>query len=352
MIKLRFWFIVLFLVVIVISLVLSYFYIKENRVFVQVNESVNIKEIEDNTISKVEAEIRNLNATVLKSDNPSFKKYNDQESLDFKKTFKITHDSVLKISEVSNGVIPTFFLDENLSSIENQILIDRINATIYEYNLEELDIDVSIINISEDINKLVDSILGLQASRNFKLHTTLPIKWSNNFDYTYLSAYSRFYNQDIDLNIFSTKLTTVKVELFGYTTLNSSSPGPITELRLAEASLQYYIKEGIPRDKLISVINTLGYKWGNRSYANTFYKNFVLPTKQVELIGSEQLNSLISLPTSSITQNFENLESLLKTEDINGVNFIVYPQIGQIEKLIEISKSYGINGYILNNYYE
>ncbi len=323
---------------------------KEEINYVDVRVDVN-----DNSISKIQAESLTLDSLIKPQDNPNFSEstFNSnsdtQSQVIIQPAYKITDNTILEnyTQDAKPVIVPMFYTDINSADLEDSAIISLITSKVKQENLTEIDIDVSIVNKVKNIEDVVKTILSNLNPTNLRINIGLPLKWSDNMDYTYLDSVSRFYKSSASIEILNNLCNKVRISAYGYTSVNSSSAGPITIPELTRDSIKYYISKGLSRLKIDLVINNRAYMWANRSFASQYLYNYVLDSQQVIIIGENELNQYLSSTDFKLVRNLDNGENLGQLLLNGNINYLVYPSLTQISSLKDLAKSYGLNGFIL-----
>ena len=132
----------------------------------------------------------------------------------------------------------------------------------------------------------------------------------------------------------------IRVLSFGYTNEKSILAGPITPLWWFEQTIQYLIKNSIPRNKIIMSVNTLCYKWAERDFAVLHRDNFVLEEIQAQTVKKNSIDR-ISGKTSSERSDSDTIFQY--NEDAFEVTALC-PTEDYIETLTNLSADYGLKG--------
>lgn len=347
-------FIIFFLIITISGLLALNYYLYKVRVVENTTYKDVRKDLIDNSISQIDAEQKNLDSLVKKKENINIKEttianFSSNES-GIKMVYKLTENSYEKIDDFTLSQIPIFFVEENVNELNDLTVASMIVEVIKKESLQEIDIDVSIVNKVLNIESLVKDIIQLLNPISIKINIGLPPKWSDYQDYEYLKSVSRFYSSNADLKIINNLTHKIRIHGYGYTTINSSKAGPISPSEWVENIIQYYIFKGIEPAKVDLVINNTGYKWSNRPITNNYIFNYVLSTKQVEVIPSSDLNNLLAGNNLKNLSEFRFEDNVVELNDNGNINIIVYPKLSLQSKIKEVVKSYGLNGFIYKNF--
>jgi len=226
--------IILFQLLTIIALGVLLYYLYNIRIREEVKYTDVKVEVTDNSITKIEAESLTLDSVIKPQDNPNFKEsffvatQNLPEQNQIQPIYNIQNDSVVKNSNQLQNVIPMFYTDINSPSIEDSTIINLITLAVEQDNLTEIDIDISIVNKVENIENVVRSILSNLNPTGLKINIGIPLKWSDNMDYSYLDSVSRFYKSSASIEILNNLCNKFRLYGFSYTSVNSSGAGPIT----------------------------------------------------------------------------------------------------------------------------
>lgn len=334
------------------------YYLYKVRVVEQVNYKDVRIDITDNTITKSQAESITLDSLIQKRENPSFKEhYLINSSTDTvedgtitQPVYKIKEESVIKSTDINPQAIPSFYVEKNSPDLDDSIIIKLITTAIKQDNLSQVDIDVSITNKVENIESIVKDIIYNLNPSDLKITLGLPLKWSDNIDYSYLDSVSRFYKSSASIEVLNNLCNNFRIDSYGYTTINSANAGPITQPQIAIETIKYYIYKGLNSNKIDLMINNTGYLWNNRSFTDNYLYNYVLDSQQVVIINNSELNNYLSQSNFSNVESFENGENLGVIENNGNIKYLVYPRLTQSSALIEVAKEYGLNGFIYKNF--
>ncbi len=347
--------IILFQILTIIALGVLLYYLYKVRVKEQVNYTDVRVEVNDNTIDKVKAEGLTLDSIVRPQENPDFQESffvtasTNNSGVSIQPVYKIKDGSVTKATNVSVAAIPMFYTDLNSPNLTDDQIIELITLAVKQDNLQEIDIDVSIVNKVTNIESVVRSILSNLNPSNLNINIGIPLKWSDNMDYSYLDSVSRFYKSTASIEILNNLCNKIRLHGYGYTSINSASAGPITMSELTEDSIKYYIAKGISRSKIDLVINSSAYMWANRSFTDNYLRNYVLDTQQVIILSEQQTNEYTSSTSFTSIRSLGNGENLGLYTNNGNINYLVYPTLTQISAMQELARSYGLNGFILHS---
>jgi hypothetical protein len=331
-----------------------YFYATGSKTLLR--EITTLTEIQDDLISAREAEIENLKLVNKKPVDQDFlrKDVYLENSYTFNKSkfqnsstrmIEILNDGTVDFSSSSNEVnIPIVFIKDYESfkltkndagkiakSLRDALIGKRFEGIELEYSLA---IDLEFYY--ELIAKLSEELKGSEINIQLGL---LPM-WGNTVDYSYHKNYKAVYGTKIDFNKINQYVETFKIYSLDYTTPNSIHAGPLTPLDWFEQIIQYHISNGVPREKMLMAINTLGYKWVNREYYISDLDNFVNEELQSEVLTVGEIENLPDYKKSESSTG----DVMLKFREGENDIIIVYPPENYIKKLEELVSEYGLGG--------
>lgn len=344
--------------VVILALGCLVYYLYNVRVIENVNYTDVITDITDNTITKSQAESFTFDSLIQKKENPNFKESFlidptsefTGDGLVTQHVYKIDVDSIIKSIDENLTAIPSFYAPLNSPVLEDDIVINLITTAVKQDNLSKIDIDVSITNKVENIESVIREIISNLNPTDLEITLGLPLKWSDNIDYSYMDSISRFYQSTASIEVLNNLCSSFRIDSFGYTTINSVNAGPITKLDTAQDTIKYYIYKGISSNKINLMVNSTGYLWSNRNYSENYLYNYVLSNQQVTVVNNSEINNYLSDSKFSNLSNLDNGENLGVIEKDGNIKYLVYPRLTQSSTLIELAKSYGLNGYIYKNF--
>lgn len=326
------------------------YYLYKVRVVEHIKYENKRVDIVDNTLTKVQAESKSLESLVIKNTNTDFKELqigNTKSDNLIQPTYKLTNESVVETTNKVAGAIPMFYTDRNSDFLNDQEVINSITEIIKINSLNEIDIDVSITNKVENIETVVKDIIYNLNPSDIKINVGLPLKWSDNMDYSYLDFVSNFYKSNASLEVLNNLCNKLRIHAYELTNINSANAGPISNIDTVKNSLNYYSYKGIALNKVSLVINNRGYMWSNRTFTDNQLYNYTLLDQQVKIIDVTSLNEYLSSSNFKIINNLPNGENIAELKEIDGIKYIIYPNLSQITTLIESAKNAGLDGYII-----
>lgn len=368
----------------VVIAVLSFllFYLFEIRKNVTVEYKDEFMLIEDNSISKIEAEIKNLEMV-----NKQPKSLNDLDLSSYYSngyfnyysfplidnaisnnvvkehpkvslnTLEIQKDGILKevnielknnLTNQGAEVIDRIYITKDVREdvlFQNNTLVNNIKNYIEQKNLEVVELDISMTYYSNYLELLQNLNSDLvEDTVEVEIITYLYPKWGNEINYINFQTISNQFHRNMNLSELNSVVDKVKVLAFDYTGPLDILPGPITPKDWFERIIQYYIHEGIERDKLEVGINTNAYIWPEREIAIDTKDNY----------------SVLELEADAMTfNNFQNFiaQNGIAPETVEGMNekiyryifenerkIAVFPSTEYIESLVQLTAEYGISG--------
>lgn len=285
--------------------------------------------------------------------------------------FKLTEEEKLVPNNYANGpgimkevqnksiaLIPTI-LQLNPLYLSNQLETDlsiqnHIKDILYwidEYNYDGVDLDYEVIFLKDKkkFYKFLETLSKELHSRNKILAMSLLPIWSDNTGST-ASPQTRRVQEYSEIHKYLDELRLMTYEL-SYS--GSQIAGPVAPIDWLEATVQFAIKSGVPRNKIILGIPTYAYDWSERGIAQNEVDFYNLNTTNI--IIREPLENGVPLYNESVndikskydyTDNYNDYwqESVLKYtfRDLNRI--VVYPSQKSLDARKDLAQKYGIKG--------
>ena len=362
MINIKIFKILLFLLVITnLVIVLGIFYLHENKFITQNLTQIIEKEISVDDISDREAEESNLINIPLSL----------EKSTSNKEIIRIDGTTLNYLRLPSKNYI-VFNLDgsvhkQSLESDTDKILsIDIIDLK------NKLPTQEAINSIQQEINKILEKedgftniFFGSTFAHNefydflnsikykfnkINIILALNLRWGDKVNYSEHEKYKLSKSNKLNLEKFNSIIHEYWIESFDYTTPKSALAGPISTEKLTNLAIRYYLLNNLPYSRTKLWINSIGYMWGYREYEEDHLQNFVLDEMQVKYLKKEEIEKIEENFIKVITDDsikdkvveIKNIESLSTKP-----NILVFPSEEFINKLINLSQIYNLNGVII-----
>lgn len=338
-----------------IGLFAFYFFLKANITYIDnniVNTALN------NSITKEEAEAKNLEQQVKRLDGfhsiqKSFlltDKYSPKGPFSSFSRLSLEVDSngEIKSKDIKvdgvNSYTEVFFLTpetiENLN-IDSETLAEDILGYISQNNIRSFALDVSFTFIPGYMDLL--EIISSSIKDSFVSVYLYP-KWGDEVDYSHFATITNEFHKTMDLEKISQLVSIINVMSYNYTGPLDILPGPITPAWWFERTIQYYIKSGVPREKLKFGINTNAYEWPKREIELNPILNYSLLSQEALEIPSTVFQEFISENSINPTQ-INGIQEDIYRYTKNSVEYItIMPTEKQITQLERVASYYHIEG--------
>jgi len=342
------------------SIVSGYIYfVRRDR---SVNKVVTTETINDDTISKAEAERRNLENVLqtpkdikdlTKDSNITISQDTNAQGFLVAKAYEITKDlNLTKLPIVdsyknSTDFAPIFYF--KLESLTNTPDITALSSVIMNelnnvpYKIIYLDTSFTYI---KDFNTLVANLKNSLSSKKIKLGIYLYPKWGKEVDYNNFLQVTNQYHQDMNLADVVNSVDEVIIQLYGYSSEYSILPANVAPVDWAKSVVAYTAQEVTNKNKVYFEINSDYYVWPQREFSDKPSNNYALLEAQAEVLNQKQFDGKGYIQSSSndLGDTFE----IIKTLELSGKKYIsISPRQENIDKLIALVASYGFAGYII-----
>jgi len=362
MINIKIFKVLLFLLVIAnLIIVLGIFYVHENKFIIQNLIQIIEKEISVDDISDREAEELNLinfplslieskssqeiliiNGTILsylRLPSKSYIVFNPDGSI-YKKNLENNTDKLLSIEII-----------DLKNKLPSQQAINNIEKEIYNAIQEEDKFTSIFFGSTFAHNELYDFLNSIgHKFDKLKIILALNLRWGDKVNYNEYEKYKLSKSHKLNLEKFNSIIYEYWIESFDYTTPKSALAGPISREKLTNLAIKYYLLNNLPYSRTKLWINSIGYMWGYREYEEDHLQNFVLDEMQVKYLKKEEIEKMQDNFTKVIKDDLTQDKAVeMKNIENNSTrpNILVFPTDKFINKLIDLSKTYNLNGVII-----
>ncbi|MFS8131071.1 MAG: hypothetical protein ACMG57_03765 [Candidatus Dojkabacteria bacterium] len=355
-------FVGMFIVVFVLSSILFgyIFFIRRDRT---INKVVTTDTVNDNTISKAEAERRNLENVLqtpkdikdLTHDtNVTISQDTSQDGFVVAKAYEITKD--LKLSKQvildsyakKDSFAPIFYFKLDTLTDNNPditALSSLIATEVSSNNYKIIYLDTSFTYI-KDFNILIANLKNTLNAKSIKLGLYLYPKWGNEVDYNNFLQVTNQYHKNTKLADIVNSVDEVIIELYGYSNEYSILPANIAPVDWAKSVVAFTAQEVTSKNKVYFEINNNYFVWPQREFSDTPNNNYAVLDLQAEILNQNQFDAKNYIQSS--TNVLGNTLETMKTLEVSGKKYIsVSPTQNNIDSLISLIASYGFPGYII-----
>lgn len=342
------------------TLVLGYVYfIRRDRT---INKVITTETINDDTISKEEAERRNLdNVLQTPVDIKSLTNYTNvtisqdvsktgvvtAKAYEITKDLKVTSLPILQSYKTNEQFVPIFTF--KLETLTNELDINALSSLILteltNRPFKTIYLDTTFTYI-KDFNTLAANLRNSLVSKNVKVGMYLYPKWGKEVNYNDFLQVSNQYHKSMSLSDVVNAFDEVVIELYGFSNEFSILPANIAPVDWAKRVVTYTAQEVTDRSKILFEINSNYYIWPEKEFADDVKQNYSVLDPQAEIMNNALFDSKGF--TESSTNKLSNTYEIIKTLELSGKKFIsISPSQDNIDKLIALTASYGFKGYII-----
>ncbi|MEP7103098.1 MAG: hypothetical protein ABI721_00110 [Candidatus Dojkabacteria bacterium] len=362
---LKFLTIILILVLVAFSLVLAYvFFIRRDITINKVDSNATVN---DDTISKAEAESRNLEnvATAQKDKSQLIIGYNSSiaveqvqnPSVNYRtaKVFEISKDLTIDDHAIPNSdktnpdFVPIYFF--SLKTLTETSAFDNIKLTNVIVNdattsgSKKIYLDTSFTYIKDYLN-LINLLKDQLKTKNITLGVYIYPIWGKEVDYNNFLQVSNAFMKTVNILDLSKQVDELVIQVYGYTNEYSILPGNVAPLNWSTKVIQYIASLGVDRSKVLFEMNSDAYVWPEREVSNDPKLNYSVADVQAEVLSFDMFLQRFKTEISGIQTN-DTLENIQEIEADSKKYIGVYPTNDNIDKIIENVALYGFKGYIL-----
>lgn len=274
------------------------------------------------------------------------------------KVFEVLSDGTInsKIDSGNPPILPIVFKKElfeggenwDFSTVEYKKIIENLEELVLnDANYEGLELDASLMVNKADFYTFVESLSEKLTSKGKRLIMSYYPRWGDNVSYEYFKNYSKVYGIQVEWSKLVPYVDEVRIKAFDYTTCYSVLAGPITPYDWVEKTLRYIIAQGLPRDKIVLGINTLGYRWTERDYVTNDLDNFIDNQQQCVVFSTDGVAELLQryqgVADSTLSKT---AEQHITYTDYDTEYILVNPSNDYINALVKLAADYGIKGVI------
>lgn len=351
----------IFVVLIITVAIFAYvFFVRRDRT---INKVVSTDTINDDTISKAEAERRNLDNVVqtpieinnLKKDTNVTISQDTSIStgLVIGNAYEVTKDltlnkqQILESYKAKTNFAPVFFfkLDALSINVDVNALSSLIMSEVNSNNYRIIYLDTTFTYV-KDFNVLLLNLKTALAAKSIKLGLYVYPKWGNEVDYNDFLQIANNYFTDNKLADIQKMVDEVVIQLYGYSNEYSILPANIAPVNWAKAVVAFTTLQTTDKSNVYFEINSNSYIWPEREFVTNTKDNYSVLDPQAEVLNKLQFTAknYSEINSNDLGDTYETM----KTLEIGGKRFIsVSPKQENIDKLIAIVASYGFPGVII-----
>ncbi|MEO6728352.1 MAG: hypothetical protein ABIM99_00360 [Candidatus Dojkabacteria bacterium] len=350
----------LIVVFILTSIILGYVYfVRRDRT---VNKVITTENINDDSISKAEAERRNLENVLqtpigidqlIKDTNVTISQDNSGNGFLIGKGYEVTNElklikqQILETYKSDIDFAPIFYfkLDSLVNNLDITALSNLILTEVNTSNYKIIYLDTSFTYI-KDFNTLAANLKNSLSAKGVKLGIYLYPKWGTEVNYNDFLQVTNQYHKDMKLKDVVNSVDEVIIQLYGYSSEYSILPANIAPIEWAKFVVAYTSQEVTDKSKVYFEINTDYYVWPQREVSDSPKNNYAVLDIQAEVLSKKQFEAKNYVESSSnvLGDTFETMKTL---EATSKKYISISPNQENIDKLIGLVASYGFKGYIL-----
>lgn len=239
-------------------------------------------------------------------------------------------------TEILKNITLEYIPSASNATFDSEKFTANLSELITKSDFEAIQLNSSFIKVT-NYEGIISKVSELTKPKEIKLLIELPAKWGDFVDYTDYKNFDLSYDTIIPLNTISIYADSIVIKGFGYTTVNSILPGPVSPNGWLEKVIQYYVSKGVSRNKIVIELNTKAYVWEDREIALKNTENYILATKQITDIKVKTEFDKITPAETFDGESFVSKDKLV----------IVLPTDQKILDQIELIADYGLSGIIL-----
>lgn len=350
----------LLIILAVVSSLITFYLFQFRREFI-IDTKTKTETITNNEISKSAAEKMNLdNVEKMPKDQSelitgaNITYTNSQSSILTALSYEVMDDSSLRKVDTfvelikRPGFIPIFYISPKTLTTANFDLAKLSALIIAESaNFKEVSFDVSFTYI-KDFNNFIKPIAANLKSKNVLVDLYLYPSFGKEVNYNYFLQISNDYHRTTKFSDLNNIVDKVIVQLYGFTSEYSILPGPVAPIDWAKQVIQFYISEGIDRNKMFAEINTSNYLWLEREIVTDPKLNYPVADIQGGVVSDAQVQlkqfAIINEAYSFLDMSKEQI-ALLDHESVKYL--LLSPTDENINSLKNLVAEYGLAGYIV-----